>query len=145
MRRAPVVTVAMAVVALAAGCAQAGGPQPEAPKATDSCIGNGCNLTYTPPSSVPAIVEPTTVTIKLAVHSVSDDLGGYIVNLHDGTPAKQTTFHANGKGEWSKTITVPNASMVKLDIARIGATCEITNAATGELLVRDENSCIVGS
>ncbi|HEY0815475.1 MAG TPA: hypothetical protein VGE11_19575 [Pseudonocardia sp.] len=67
------------------------------------------------------------------------------MDLHDGQIAKLTTFYANGKGEWSKTITVPNASMVKLDISRTGATCEITMADTGAILVHDENSCIVGS
>ncbi|MDT7709120.1 MAG: hypothetical protein QOG20_4727 [Pseudonocardiales bacterium] len=35
--------------------------------------------------------------------------------------------------------------MVKLDIARIGATCDITDEASGVVLVHDENSCIVGS
>lgn len=142
MRRA--VLAVAAVVAFATGCAEESRPTPIP---TDSCIGSGCTLTYSPPTqqAVPTATEPTNVSIKLAVHSVSGDFGGYIVNLHDGTPAKQTTFHTNGKGEWSKTITVPNASMVKLDIARIGATCEITDAATGEVLVHDENSCIVGS
>jgi hypothetical protein len=98
-----------------------------------------------PEPTVEASVEPTNVTIRLAVHSVRGDFGSYIVNLHDGNVAKQTTFDVNGKGEWNKTITVPNSSMVKLDIARIGATCEITVADTGEVLVQAENSCIVGS
>ena len=99
------------------------------------------------PSPPPAVETsvPAEVTIRLAVHSVPGDFGSYIVNLHDGDVATQTTFDVNSEGEWSKTITVPNTSMVKLDIARIGATCEIAMADTGEVLVREENSCIVGS
>lgn len=92
-----------------------------------------------------ATTLPAPVTIKLAVRSVSGDFGDCIVDVHDGQPAKQTTFHADSNGEWSKTITVPNDSMVKLDISRIGATCEITFPKSGAVLTRGENSCIVGS
>jgi hypothetical protein len=58
---------------------------------------------------------------------------------------KQTGFDVDRKGQWSKTITVPDNAVVKLDIARIGATCEIALADSGRVLVHDENSCIVGS
>ena len=96
------------------------------------------------PSPAPVADKPSTATITLAVHSVKGDFGGYIVNLHDGNVAKQTTFNVDRQGKWSKTITVPVDAMVKLDIARIGATCEITDAS-GATLIRGENSCIVGS
>src|SRR4051794_28382729 len=71
-----------------------------------------------PPTASPPRVSsaPTTVTVTLAVHSVKGDFGGYIVNPHDGNVATQTTFNVNSKGQWSKTITVPADSMVKLDI-----------------------------
>jgi hypothetical protein len=83
------------------------------------------------------------VTLTLAVHSIKGDFGSYIVNPHDGNVAPQTTFDVDSKGQWSKTITVPADSMVKLDIARIGATCDITDSS-GTTLVHGENSCIVG-
>lgn len=103
-----------------------------------------------PPAAVstgapaPTPEKSATATITLAVHSVKGDFGDYVVDLHDGNVAKQTTFNVNNKGEWSKAITVPVDAMVKLDIARTGATCEITDAS-GATLVRDENSCIIGS
>jgi hypothetical protein len=92
----------------------------------------------------PTATAPVNVRLKLSVSSVAGDFGGYIVNDHTG-PAKQTTFNVDKSGKWSKEIVVPNASMVKLDIARIGARCTIRLADNDELLVTDENSCIVGS
>lgn len=154
MRAAALVIATLAALLVLAGCS-------ESPATTtssaDSCRGSGCGATLAPqfdpmahqptvdplPAATPAPTE--NVTIVLSVSSVRGDFGGYIVNLHDGKPAKQTTFNVDKAGKWSKTITVPNVSMVKLDIARIGATCEIKVADTGQVLVKDENSCIVGS
>lgn len=139
--------VVLAVVALLAlaGCGSTPAP---ASSPADSCIGSGCSLTLAPEydyaRNPPTATLPVNVTLKLSVKSVPGDFGGYIVNLHDGNPAKQTPFTADRNGKWSKTITVPNASMVKLDIARIGATCTIATS-DGQVLVTDENSCIVGS
>ena len=153
----PLLTVVGVVLVLVAGCAtptatRRGDTTATPSASSDSCIGNGCALSLAQTTApVPAEVTttpdpaPQTVTIKLAVHSVRGDFGDYIVDLHDGQVAKQTTFNVDRKGEWSKTILVPNASMVKLDIARTGATCDITLVDTGAVLIHDENSCIVGS
>ncbi len=142
MRVAALVIMLFALV----GCGAAAEPSAASP--ADSCIGAGCSMTLAPEydyaRNPPTPTVPVNVTITLSVKSVPGDFGGYIVNLHDGNPAKQTTFDVDKTGKWSRTITVPNESMVKLDIARIGATCTITGS-DDQVLVTDENSCIVGS
>lgn len=149
MRAVAPVLALVALTALA-GCSST---PASSTSATDSCRGSGCSATLAPQPQPPAVTPAPAataapaenVTIVLSVKSERGDSGGYIVNLHDGNPAKQTTFNVDKSGRWSKTITVPNASMVKLDISRIGATCEIKMADSGQVLVSDENSCIVGS
>jgi hypothetical protein len=122
--------------ALLAGCATG-----QAPTAAPTTTPTSTAVTAAPTAT--AATVPQNVELKLSVTSVRGDFGGYIVNDHTG-PAKQTPFTVDKSGKWSKTITVPNNSMVKLDIARIGARCEIRYAPKDELLATDENSCIVG-
>lgn len=132
------VTATVLGVILASGAISCATPaaSPAAPAATSAAAAPA-------PAAQPTTAPPVNVRLTLSVTSVKGDFGGYIVNDHTG-PAKQTTFNVDSSGKWSKEIVVPNASMVKLDIARIGARCTIRLADTDELLITDENSCIVG-
>lgn len=137
------VAVAASILLLVASCSSGSFTTP--PLSTPTA---GPSPSATVPTTSPAtsaVPEPVNVQITMSVNTVAGDFGGYIVNLHDGNPAKQTTFTVGKSGKWSKTITVPNESFVKLDIARTGATCTIALAETGQVLITDENSCIVGS
>lgn len=127
------IVVAACIYALAGCSATSGGQSAGAPTAAASPAA---------PTTTEQVVE--NVTLALSVKTDPGGFGDYLVNLHDGKPAAMNTFHADSAGKWSKTITVPNRSMVKLDVSRTGATCEIKMVDTGQVLKSDENSCIVG-